>query len=58
MAKKFNCRDIGMDCSFSAKAANESDLMEKIKVHAKSAHNMQTIDAATMSKIKKAIKEA
>ena len=58
MAKKFACRDIGMQCNFIAKAKNEDELMQKIAEHAKSAHNMAQIDAATMDKVKKAIKSS
>jgi predicted small metal-binding protein len=58
MAKKFACKDIGMSCGFKAKAESEEELMGKIAAHAKSAHNMATIDQATLSKVKSAIKEA
>jgi predicted small metal-binding protein len=57
MAKSFACRDIGMSCGFRARAGNESELMSKIAAHAKEAHNMAQIDAATMKKVKAAIKE-
>ncbi|MGC8670063.1 MAG: DUF1059 domain-containing protein [Candidatus Micrarchaeia archaeon] len=55
--KSFACKDIGMDCNFTAKAKDEASLMKKIADHAKKAHNMTNIDDATMSKIKAAIKE-
>ena len=58
MAKKFACADIGMSCGFSAKAPSEDRLIEKIKEHAKKAHNMESVDAQTAAKIKAAIKEA
>ncbi len=58
MAKKFACKDIGLSCGFEARADSEDELMGKIAEHARTAHNMQSIDAATMSKIKAAIKEA
>ena len=47
-----------MQCGFTAKAKNEDELMQKIAEHAKSAHNMAQIDAATMGKVKKAIKNS
>jgi len=56
--KSFACKDIGMDCDFVAKAKTEEQLLKKIAEHAKKAHNMQTVDDATMAKIKAAIKEA
>ncbi|MDE1871459.1 MAG: DUF1059 domain-containing protein [Candidatus Micrarchaeota archaeon] len=58
MAKKFACKDIGMSCGFKARAATEKELMEKIAEHAMDAHNMASIDAATMAKVKAAIKDA
>ncbi len=58
MAKKFACKDIGLSCGFEARADSEDELMGKIAEHARKAHNMQSIDAATMSKVKAAIKEA
>ena len=58
MVKKFACKDIGMQCGFTAKAKNEDELMQKIAEHAKSAHNMAQIDAATLGKVKKAIKDS
>ena len=56
MAKEFACKDIGMDCGFTAKEETEEALMAKIREHAKTAHNMAKIDAKTMKKIKAAIK--
>ncbi|MCL4411568.1 DUF1059 domain-containing protein [Candidatus Marsarchaeota archaeon] len=58
MAKTFACRDIGMNCGFKARANSEDELMKKIAEHAKTAHNMQQIDAGTMAKVKAAIKDA
>ena len=53
----FKCSDIGMKCSFSTTAATEAELLKKIAVHAKAAHKMDPIPAATMVKVKKAIKK-
>ncbi len=58
MPKEFKCRDIGMNCSFSAKAESEKELFEKVAEHAKSAHNMSKIEPATEKKIKAAIKNS
>jgi len=59
MAKKtYACKDIGMQCGFTAEAADEQDLMQKIAKHAKEAHGMDKIDEATMKKVKAAIKSA
>jgi predicted small metal-binding protein len=55
--KSFACADIGMSCGFVAKEKDENKLMQKIAKHAKEAHGMQQIDAATLSKVKAAIKD-
>ena len=57
MAKTFKCSDIGMQCSFAARADNEDALMAQIKAHAAEAHDMATIDDATMAKIRTAVKD-
>jgi len=56
--KRFACKDIGMSCGFVANAETEKELLDKVAEHARKAHNMQTIDNATMAKIRAAIKEA
>ena len=58
MAKSFACKDIGMNCGFSARTRNEEELLGKVAEHARKAHNMTSIDAATLAKVKAAIKEA
>ncbi len=58
MAKRFACKDIGLSCGFEARAETEEELMGKIAAHARTAHNMQSIDAATLAKVKVAIKDA
>jgi len=52
----FKCKDLGMDCPFEATAPNVADLKKKIAEHAKSAHNMKNIDAATWEKMEKVMK--
>ncbi len=53
----FVCKDIGMDCTFKATAPTEAELLKKIAVHAKSAHNIDPVPPDLMAKIKKAIKK-
>ncbi|MDE1855424.1 MAG: DUF1059 domain-containing protein [Candidatus Micrarchaeota archaeon] len=57
MAKTFKCSDIGLQCSFTARADNEDALMAQVKTHAAQAHNMAAIDEATMAKMRAAIKD-
>ena len=52
----FKCKDIGLECPFTAEAKTQDELMKKIATHAASAHGMKTVPPETMAKIKKAIK--
>lgn len=57
MTKKFECRNIGMDCGFSVEASSTEELMPKIAEHARTAHSIAQIDDATKTKVMAAIKE-
>lgn len=52
----FACKDIGMQCGFKTTAKTTDELMKNIAAHAAEAHNMKTVDDATLASIKKAIK--
>ncbi len=52
----FKCKDIGMDCSFEAKAKSGDELMKKIGEHAGKVHGIKTMPADLVAKVKKAIK--
>jgi len=52
------CKDVGVNCDFKAEAATEEELLKKVAQHAKEVHGMTTIDAATLAKVKSAIKTA
>ena len=56
MALSLACKDVGTNCSFVAKAETEDELLKKVAQHAKEAHGMTNIDAATLAKVKGAIK--
>jgi predicted small metal-binding protein len=51
----FKCKDIGMDCPFTASAPNEAELEKQIAEHARTAHKL-TLDKEFWKKIKTAIK--
>lgn len=54
---KFKCKDIGMKCGFEVKGASSRDeVMQIASVHARSAHNMQTIPPDVAQKVSSAIK--
>ena len=52
------CKDVGVNCDFKAEAQTEEELLKKVAQHAKEAHNMSSVDAATLAKVKSAIKTA
>lgn len=52
----FHCKDIGMNCGFSAEANSTEDLMPKIVEHAKNAHGINEITPDLKQKVTDAIK--
>ncbi len=58
MAKyTFKCRDMGMDCDFETTGKSVDEIMPRIVEHAKTAHNITTIDDAMKQKVNSAIKK-
>ena len=57
MAKAINCRDIGMDCDFEARAETVGELLQKCAEHGKSAHGMSEIPPELVSKVQGAIRD-
>ena len=53
----FKCKDIGMDCGFTASAKTKEELMPKIAEHAKQDHHIETIDEALQAKVNGAIRK-
>ena len=49
MSKNFACSKLGMQCSFSAKANTEEELIRQVSQHAKGVHNLK-FDKALESK--------
>ncbi len=58
MTVSIGCKDVGVDCSFTAEAASEDELLKKVAQHAKDAHGMTSIDPAMLAKVKGAIKRS
>lgn len=54
---EFKCKDIGMTCGFEVKGGSSRDeVLQIASVHAKVAHNMQTIPADVAQKVSSAIR--
>lgn len=54
----FKCEDVGMDCGFDIKnAGSEEELLEMLKVHARSSHGLTSIPQDLLNKIRQNIKK-
>ncbi|MEM2759652.1 MAG: DUF1059 domain-containing protein [Nitrososphaerales archaeon] len=55
---QLRCKDVGVDCDFEIRgASSEEEIMQMAAIHAKMAHNMDSIPPELASKAKKAIKK-
>jgi predicted small metal-binding protein len=57
MAKSISCSDAGKDCSWSATAGSEEELMSKVTKHVLSHHKEIELNEENISNIKSLIKE-
>jgi predicted small metal-binding protein len=57
MTKSISCSDAGKDCSWSATAQTDDELMTKVMIHVKNEHKKITLNIENISKIKSLIKE-
>ncbi len=57
MAYTFKCKDIGYDCSFEFKAQLKKDLLPRIRIHTKYAHNIFEMSPEMQKKVEDASKE-
>ena len=58
MAKTISCRDVGVDCDFTAKADTLDELMQVTAKHAKEAHGFDSIPPELMPVVQAAIRDA
>ena len=57
MAKSISCKDAGKDCGWSATAASEAELMQKVTDHVKSDHKEIELTPKNIDAIKSLIKD-
>ncbi len=50
-----NCRDVGADCDFEARADTEEELFEILTEHAKSGHGMEDIPPELVERVRAVI---
>ncbi|MBA2359743.1 MAG: DUF1059 domain-containing protein [Actinobacteria bacterium] len=56
--KELKCGDVGFDCDAVVRADSEEEVMAQVATHAREAHGMDEIDAATAGKIRAQIHDA
>lgn len=57
MTKSISCADAGADCSWSATAETEEELMGKVAAHVKDEHKELEVTPELVEKVKGLIKE-
>jgi predicted small metal-binding protein len=57
MAKSISCKDVGMNCDFTAKAETTEELLQAAAAHAKEAHGLDSIPAELMPMVHAAIRD-
>ncbi len=57
MAKTVNCRDVGVDCDFTAKGETEQEVLQQCAEHARTAHGMDEIPQELAEKVRAAIRD-
>ena len=57
MAKSISCRDVGVDCDFTAKAETLDELMQVTAQHAKEVHGFDSIPPELMPVVQAAIRD-
>jgi len=55
MTKHIACGDVVDGCRFTAEAATESELVEKVKAHAAKDHGLKEVTPELAAKLKSAI---
>lgn len=55
MSKHIACGEIVDGCKFSAEAATEAELVEKVKAHAAEAHGVEEVSPELAARVKAAI---
>ncbi len=57
MDKKIDCKDLGSDCTFTACAAAEPELLEKVQEHEQTVHGIEEFSPDFYDKVQKSIRE-
>jgi predicted small metal-binding protein len=55
---KFECRSLGLPCEWALQSPSKEEIVERIKEHARCAHNMGELSPEMRSKVEAAIAPA
>jgi predicted small metal-binding protein len=57
MDKMIGCKDLGYDCTFTACAATEAELLEKFQEHGQTVHGMKEFSPDFYDKVHESIRD-
>ena len=57
MAKVVRCRDVGFDCHGVVRAEKVEEVLKQVAAHAKAVHNIETVSAEVLEKVKKVMRD-
>jgi predicted small metal-binding protein len=57
MAKVVRCRDVGFNCDGVVRAETEEEVLKQVAAHAKAVHNLQTVSAEVVAKVRQVIRD-
>jgi predicted small metal-binding protein len=57
MEKRIACNDVVPECTFTATAASEEELLKKVLAHASQDHGVTDVTPELVAKVKSAIKD-
>ena len=57
MAKVVHCRDVGFDCDGIVRAETEAEVLQKVAVHAKTAHGLADVTPEVVARVKSVMRE-
>lgn len=52
---KFECRSLGFPCEWALRAPSKAEIIERVRDHARCAHNMGEISPDLLAKVEAAI---
>lgn len=57
MAKVVKCRDVGVDCDFTARGETLEEVLQQCAEHGREAHGMEEIPPELAEKVRAAIRD-